>query len=95
MGGYERDGEYVKACFVTEVVKDHNAPRGFGRWGRALFAELAAHCITAGVQEVHLITRFQHDDGQPFEFTANARALFDDLSFSTVARLPKMGPMPN
>jgi type II secretory pathway pseudopilin PulG len=85
----------VPRCFVVEVLRDLQVRPGFGRWGAALFGELARELERAGVNEIDLITRFQHGSsgqqgrvkwaaGDEFESTAGARALFEELGFHTV-----------
>eukprot|EP00966_Prymnesium_polylepis_P105479 2442848-Prymnesium_polylepis.2 len=78
-------------CFVTEVLKDPETESGFGRWGPAMLWRLATRLQKSGVEEMDLITRYQHGrkvgqfkPGEPFDFTKGARKLFGEMGFKSV-----------
>eukprot|EP00966_Prymnesium_polylepis_P132017 3053016-Prymnesium_polylepis.1 len=55
----------------------------------ALFEELAKRCLAAGARELHLITRYQDETtGKSFDFTADARKLFGELTFEQINQVP-------
>jgi hypothetical protein len=91
-----RQGKVLaKRCFVVELLKNPETRSGFGRWGAAMFGGLAAKLDEAGVPDIDLITRFQHDSkgrkgsqtwkaGDDYSSTADARTLFEELTFKSV-----------